>query len=50
ASIVGKCHFCVKSHFDNAKQAGFSTEQLRDVGRIASVVNAAAQVYAAQGL
>jgi alkyl hydroperoxide reductase subunit D len=50
ASIVGKCHFCVKSHFDNLKQAGFSTEQLRDAGRIASVVNAAAQVYAAQGL
>jgi alkyl hydroperoxide reductase subunit D len=50
ASIVGKCHFCVKSHFDNLKQAGFSTEQLRDAGRIASVVNAAAQVYAVQGL
>lgn len=49
ASIVGKCHFCVKSHYDNAKAAGMTIEQLQDVGRIASVVNAAAQVLAAQG-
>lgn len=49
ASIVGKCHFCVKSHYDNAKAAGLTIEQLQDVGRIASVVNAAAQVLAAQG-
>ncbi|MDY3331771.1 MAG: carboxymuconolactone decarboxylase family protein [Pelistega sp.] len=49
ASIVGKCHFCVKSHYDNAKAAGLTVEQLQDVGRIASVVNAAAQVLAVQG-
>ncbi|MES2128952.1 MAG: carboxymuconolactone decarboxylase family protein [Pseudomonadota bacterium] len=47
ASIVGKCHFCVKSHFDLLKQEGMSSQQLRDVGRIAAVVNAAAQVLAA---
>lgn len=49
ASIVGKCHFCVSSHYDNLKKAGFTAEQLRDVGRIASVVNAASQVLAAEG-
>jgi alkyl hydroperoxide reductase subunit D len=50
ASIVGKCHFCVKSHYALLKtEQGMSTKQLRDVGRIASVVNAAAQVIAAEG-
>jgi alkyl hydroperoxide reductase subunit D len=47
ASIVGKCHFCVKSHFDLLRQEGLTTQQLRDIGRIAAVVNAAAQVLAA---
>lgn len=49
ASIIGKCHFCVKSHYATLKQEGLSTEQLRDAGRIAAVVNAAAQVLAAEG-
>ncbi|MCM5680190.1 carboxymuconolactone decarboxylase family protein [Schlegelella sp. S2-27] len=48
ASIVGKCHFCVKSHYDLLKKEGYSTQQLRDIGRIAAVVNAASQVLAAQ--
>jgi alkyl hydroperoxide reductase subunit D len=48
ASVVGKCHFCVKSHFELLKKEGMSTVQLRDVGRIAAVVNAAAQVIAAE--
>ena len=47
ASIIGKCHFCIKSHFDLLKQEGMSTQQLRDVGRIAAVVNAASQVIEA---
>ncbi len=47
ASIVGKCHFCVKSHFELLQKEGMSSVQLRDVGRIAAVVNAAAQVIAA---
>ena len=49
ASIIGKCHFCIASHYDLLKKAGYNTEQLRDVGRIASVVNAAAQVLVAEG-
>jgi alkyl hydroperoxide reductase subunit D len=48
ASIVGKCHFCVKSHFELLKKEGMSTVQLRDVGRIAAVINAASQVIAAE--
>lgn len=48
ASIVGKCHFCVKSHFDLLQREGLTTQQLRDIGRIAAVVNAAAQVLAAE--
>jgi alkyl hydroperoxide reductase subunit D len=49
ASIVGKCHFCVQSHYALLKKEGYTVEQLRDVGRIASVVNAAALVLTAQG-
>jgi alkyl hydroperoxide reductase subunit D len=47
ASIVGKCHFCVKSHFELLRKEGMSSQQLRDVGRIAAVINAASQVIAA---
>jgi alkyl hydroperoxide reductase subunit D len=46
ASIIGKCHFCVKSHYDLLKKEGMTTQQLRDIGRIAAVVNATAQVLA----
>lgn len=46
ASIVGKCHFCVKAHYETLKQEGYTVEQLRDIGRIASVVNAVSRVLA----
>ena len=49
ASIVGKCHFCVRSHYELLMKEGWTTQQLRDVGRIAAVINATAQVLAAQG-
>jgi alkyl hydroperoxide reductase subunit D len=48
ASIIGKCHFCVRSHYDLLRKEGMTTQQLRDVGRIAAVINAAAQVIAAE--
>jgi alkyl hydroperoxide reductase subunit D len=48
ASIVGKCHFCVKSHFELLKKEGMSAQQLRDVGRIAASINAAAQTIAVE--
>jgi alkyl hydroperoxide reductase subunit D len=44
ASIVGKCHFCVKSHYETLKKEGYSLEQLRDIGRIASVMTAVSRV------
>ena len=47
ASIVGKCHFCVQSHYALLKKEGDTVQQLRDIGRIAAVVNAAAQVLIA---
>lgn len=44
ASIVGKCHFCVKAHYDNLKELGYTVEQLRDIGRIAAVITSVAKV------
>jgi alkyl hydroperoxide reductase subunit D len=41
---VGKCHFCVKAHYDTLKKEGYSVEQLRDIGRIAAVITAVARV------
>jgi len=49
ASIIGKCHFCVAAHYSTLKELGVTAVQLRDVGRIAAVVMAAAQVVAAEG-
>lgn len=48
ASIVGKCHFCVAAHYSILKEEGYTLEQRRDIGRIAAVVNATAQVLAVQ--
>jgi alkyl hydroperoxide reductase subunit D len=38
ASIVGKCHFCVKSHYDILKNEGMTVQQLQAVGKIAAVI------------
>jgi alkyl hydroperoxide reductase subunit D len=48
ASIVGKCEFCIGSHYRLLRENGLSVQQLRDVGRIAAVVNAVAQVLASE--
>ena len=48
ASIVGKCGFCVASHYKLLKGAGVTVQELRDTGRIAAVINAAAQVLAVE--
>ena len=47
ASIVGKCHFCVKAHYETLKKEGYTVEQLRDIGRIAAVMAAVSKVMAA---
>jgi alkyl hydroperoxide reductase subunit D len=44
ASIVGKCEYCVKAHFTSLKGLGYTYEQLRDVGRIAAVINSVSKV------
>jgi len=46
ASIVGKCHFCVRAHYETLKAEGYSVEQLRDIGRIAAVMTAVSRVMA----
>ena len=46
SSIVGKCHFCVKAHYETLKKEGYTVEQLRDIGRIAAVMTAVARVMA----
>lgn len=46
ASIVGKCHFCVKAHYETLKKEGYTVEQLRDIGRIAAVMAAVSRVMA----
>jgi len=45
ASIIGKCHFCVKAHYEMLKQEGYKPEELRDLGRIASVINAISKIF-----
>jgi len=44
ASIVGKCEFCVSAHYNGLKKMGYTVEQLRDIGRIAAVMNSVAKV------
>lgn len=44
ASIVGKCHFCVKSHYDILKKEGMTVQELQAVGKIAAVINAIGKV------
>jgi alkyl hydroperoxide reductase subunit D len=46
ASIVGKCHFCVKAHYETLKKEGYTVEQLRDIGRIAAVITSVSRVLA----
>ena len=44
ASIVGKCNFCVKSHYDLLKKEGMTVAELQHVGKIAAVINAVGKV------
>lgn len=47
SSIIGKCHFCVKAHYETLKQEGYSVEQLRDIGRISATINALSKILSA---
>jgi lipoyl-dependent peroxiredoxin subunit D len=44
ASIVGKCNFCVKSHYDLLKKEGMTVTELQAVGKIAAVINAVGKI------
>jgi len=44
ASIIGKCHDCVVSHYNTLKKEGMTVDQLRDIGRIASVINSVSKI------
>jgi alkyl hydroperoxide reductase subunit D len=48
ASIVGKCKSCIGSHYATLKQEGMTPTQLRDVGRIAAVIQGASLVFVAE--
>lgn len=48
ASAVGKCKSCIRSHTESLKKLGVSATEIRDVGRIAAVVNATAQVLSVE--
>ncbi len=44
ASIIGKCHFCVKNHYDILKKEGMTVQELQHVGKIAAVINAIGKI------
>ena len=44
ASIVGKCHHCVKNHYDVLKKEGMLVQELQFVAKIAAVINAIGKV------
>ena len=46
ASIVGKCHFCIGSHYKLLKEHSITVTQLRDIGRIDAVINSVSQITA----
>jgi len=44
ASAIGKCHFCVKNHYDTLRKEGMTVQELQHVGKIAAVINAIGKV------
>lgn len=46
ASAIGKCHFCVKNHYDTLRKEGMTAQELQHVGKIAAVINAVGKVAA----
>jgi len=47
SSIIGRCHFCVKAHYETLKQEGYTVEQLRDIGRISATINDLSKILSA---
>jgi alkyl hydroperoxide reductase subunit D len=44
ASAIGKCHFCVKNHYDVLKKEGMTVHELQHAGKIAAVINAIGKI------
>lgn len=44
ASIVGRCHFCVKNHYDTLRKEGMTVQELQSVGKIAAVIAAIGKI------
>lgn len=44
ASAIGRCHFCVKSHYEILKKEGMTIQELQHVGKIAAVIHAIGRV------
>jgi len=44
ASIIGKCHFCVKNHYDVLREEGMTKQELHHAGKIASVIHAIGRI------
>jgi alkyl hydroperoxide reductase subunit D len=44
ASAIGKCHFCVKNHYDTLRKEGMTAQELQHVGKIAAVINAIGKI------
>ena len=44
ASIIGKCHFCVKNHYDVLRKEGMTVQELHHAGKIAAVINSIGKI------
>lgn len=44
ASAIGKCHFCVKNHYETLKKEGMTVTELQHIGKIAAIIHAIGKV------
>src|SRR5687767_2875604 len=44
ASIVGKCEFCIKSHYNILKKNGINVNTLKEIGKIAAIIVAVSHI------
>ena len=44
ASAIGKCHFCVKNHYDVLRKEGMTVQELHHAGKIAAVINSIGKI------
>lgn len=44
ASAIGKCHFCVKNHYDVLRKEGMTVQELHHAGKLAAVINAIGKI------